>query len=65
MNYINCIIPPMVTPLLDEDTLDLDWLDKLINHLIKGGVDGLFILGTTGEGPSLNYSLIGRKECIT
>jgi len=62
MNYINGIIPPMVTPLLDEDTLDLDGLDKLINHLIEGGVDGLFILGTTGEGPSLNYSL--RNELI-
>ena len=62
MNYINGIIPPMVTPLLDEDTLDLDGLDKLINHLIEGGVDGLFILGTTGEGPSLNYSL--RSELI-
>jgi len=62
MNYINGIIPPMVTPLLDEDTLDLVGLDKLINHLIEGGVDGLFILGTTGEGPSLNYSL--RIELI-
>ena len=62
MNYINGIIPPMVTLLLDEDTLDLDGLDKLINHLIEGGVDGLFILGTTGEGPSLSYSL--RNELI-
>ena len=62
MNYINGIIPPMVTPLLDENTLDLIGLDKLINHLIEGRVDGLFILGTTGEGPSLNYSL--RIELI-
>ena len=62
MNYINGIIPPMVTPLLDEDTLDLDGLDKLIDHLIEGGVNGLFILGTTGEGPSLSYSL--RNELI-
>jgi len=62
MNYINGIIPPMVTPLLDEDTLDIAGLDKLIDHLIEGGVNGLFILGTTGEGPSLNYSL--RSELI-
>ena len=47
----------MVTPLLDEDTLDLKGCEKLVNHLIGGGVHGLFILGTTGEGPSLKQSL--------
>ena len=51
------IIVPMVTPLLDEDTLDLKGCEKLVNHLIGGGVHGLFILGTTGEGPSLKQSL--------
>lgn len=56
------IVPPMVTPLLDDDTLDIEGLKKLIDHLIKGGVNGLFILGSTGEGPSLNYSL--RIELI-
>lgn len=52
----------MVTPLRDEDNLDLKGCEKLINHLIDGGVHGLFILGTTGEGPSLKYSL--RMELI-
>jgi hypothetical protein len=47
----------MVTPLLDEDTLDIAGLEKLVNHLIEGGVNGIFILGTTGEGPSLGCSL--------
>lgn len=52
----------MVTPLLDDDTLDVTGLHKLIDHLLEGGVDCIFILGTTGEGPSLNYSL--RNELI-
>ena len=50
----------MVTPLLDNKTLDSQGLDRLIEHLIDGGVHGLFILGTTGEGTSLPYAL--RRE---
>lgn len=56
------IIPPMVTPLRDRDTLDVAGLERLIEHLLAGGVHGLFILGTTGEGPSLSYRL--RQELI-
>ena len=43
------IIPPLVTPLKDNETLDVESLERLIEHLIAGGVHGLFILGTTGE----------------
>jgi dihydrodipicolinate synthase/N-acetylneuraminate lyase len=56
------IIPPLVSPLRDRDTLDVTGLERLIEHLISGGVSGLFILGTTGEGPSLSYRL--RRELI-
>jgi 4-hydroxy-tetrahydrodipicolinate synthase len=51
------IIPPMVTPLSDRDTLDVAGLQRLIEHILAGEVQGLFILGTTGEGPSLSYRL--------
>ncbi len=58
------IIPPMITPLENRDALDVAGLERLIEHLLGGGVHGLFILGTTGEGPSLGYrlrsDLIGR-----
>ncbi|MHC4370339.1 MAG: dihydrodipicolinate synthase family protein, partial [Planctomycetota bacterium] len=56
------IIPPLVTPLLDRDTLDTAGLERLIEHVLAGGVHGLFILGTTGEAPSLSYRL--RYELI-
>lgn len=56
------IIPPVITPLTDRDTLDQAGLERLIEHLIFGGVHGLFILGTTGEAPSLGYRL--RRELI-
>jgi len=37
-------------------------LERLVERLITNGVSGLFILGTTGEGPSLSYRL--RRELI-
>jgi dihydrodipicolinate synthase/N-acetylneuraminate lyase len=56
------IIPPMITPLRGRDELDVAGLEKLIEHILGGGVNGLFILGTTGEGPGLSYRL--RRELI-
>jgi 2-dehydro-3-deoxy-D-pentonate aldolase len=57
------IIPPMVTPLKENGELDDQGLQRLIEHLISGGVHGIFLLGSNGEGPSLTYAL--RKELIT
>jgi len=52
----------MITPLRGRDELDVAGLERLIEHILAGGVSGLFILGTTGEGPSLGYRL--RRELI-
>ncbi len=52
----------MVTPLDQDLNLDREGLERLIEHLIKGGVHGIFILGTTGEAPNLPYSV--RAELI-
>lgn len=54
---IKGIIPPMLTPLSGKDELDVKGMENLIEFIIKGGVHGVFILGTTGEGPSLSYKL--------
>jgi 4-hydroxy-tetrahydrodipicolinate synthase len=56
------IIPPMITPLKSQDELDVAGLERLIEHILAGGVHGLFLLGTTGEGPSLSYRL--RRELL-
>jgi len=56
------IIPPLVTPLRANETLDVESLERLIEHLIAGGVHGLFVLGTTGEEQSLSYDI--RKQMI-
>ena len=57
------IIPPLVTPLRDIDAIDEPGLQGLIEHVIAGGVHGVFVLGTTGEAPSLSYRL--RRELIS
>jgi 4-hydroxy-tetrahydrodipicolinate synthase len=45
-----------------RDRLDHDGLARLIEHVIAGGVSGIFVLGTTGEAPSLSYAL--RREMV-
>jgi 2-dehydro-3-deoxy-D-pentonate aldolase len=53
---IRGVVPPMVTPLATDEELDQRGLNQLVEHLIQGGVHGIFILGTTGEGLSLSHS---------
>jgi dihydrodipicolinate synthase/N-acetylneuraminate lyase len=62
MTKLAGIIPPMITPLRGRDELDVPGLERLIEHVLSGGVSGLFILGTTGEGPGLSYRL--RREVV-
>jgi len=50
-NKVFGIVAPMVTPFLNDNSIDQDSTYKLMDYLIEGGVHSLFILGTTGEGP--------------
>lgn len=56
------IIPPMVTPLAAPDRIDQEGAAKLVEHLIEGGVSGIFLLGTCGEGPALSFKM--RSELV-
>ena len=47
----------MATPLIDADHLDEPGIQRLIEYILAGGVHGLFLLGTTGEGPHLSHQL--------
>lgn len=51
------IVPPLVTPLSGRDAIDETGTRRLLEHVIDGGVHGVFILGTTGEAPSLSHAL--------
>ena len=52
----------MVTPLDAKRRLDKKGTRNMVRHLLKGGVDGIFLLGTTGEGPHLSYAV--REELV-
>lgn len=56
------VIVPLVTPLLSCDELDVPGLDRLMDHVIQGGVHGIFLLGTTGESAALSGRL--RRELV-
>jgi len=56
------VIPPVVSPMLTPDRLDGPAVGRIVEHLISGGVSGLFVLGTTGEGPSLTDQM--RYEMV-
>ncbi|TCL64254.1 4-hydroxy-tetrahydrodipicolinate synthase [Hydrogenispora ethanolica] len=43
------VIVPLVTPLHNDETVDVPALRRVINYIIKGGVHGIFPLGTSGE----------------
>jgi 4-hydroxy-tetrahydrodipicolinate synthase len=47
------VLPPMVTPLDAEERLDEAGLERQIDRLLTAGVHGIYLLGSTGEGPAL------------
>lgn len=53
MTKLSGVIPPMITPLTESGDIDITGLERLVNHLVDGGVSGIFALGSSGEGPWL------------
>ncbi|MFC7531504.1 dihydrodipicolinate synthase family protein [Actinoplanes sp. GCM10030250] len=43
------VVPPVCTPLTPDFEVDVDSLRRLVDFQIAGGVDGLFILGSSSE----------------
>lgn len=46
----------LVTPFKQDQTIDFNALEKLVDHVIDGGVDYLVALGTTAETPTISAS---------
>ncbi|WP_017294015.1 4-hydroxy-tetrahydrodipicolinate synthase [Geminocystis herdmanii] len=47
------VLTAMVTPFKEDLSINYDVAEKLADHLVNNGSDGLVICGTTGESPSL------------
>lgn len=44
------IIPPILTPMNPDETINLEELRNQIERMLEGGVHGIFPVGTNGEG---------------
>ncbi|MBP8604569.1 MAG: dihydrodipicolinate synthase family protein [Phycisphaerae bacterium] len=57
-NGVKCqgVIVPMATPFTLEGHIDAKAVHRIVEHLIGGGVDGIFVLGTTGEAASISLA---------
>ena len=60
MKNIEGIQVLLSTPMLEDGRLDYESLERLIEHVIQGGVHGIILLGSTGEFFSLSDQ--ERKE---
>ena len=58
MNYepFGRVITAMITPFAEDGSVNYAVAEKLANHLVENGSDGLVICGTTGESPTLSWS---------
>ena len=52
----------LITPFNNDNTIDYLSIDKLLNHVINGGVNYVVLLGTTGE--SVTLSLKEKNKII-
>ena len=48
------VLPALVTPLTEDGVVDTPAVDRLVEHVLAGGVSGLVPLGSTGETASLD-----------
>ncbi|MEV5338284.1 dihydrodipicolinate synthase family protein [Streptomyces sp. NPDC052676] len=55
------VVPPVCTPLTPEGEVDVESLHRLLDHLIAGGVHGLFVLGSTSEAA---YLTDGQRRLV-
>ncbi len=62
MSLLRGIVPPLLTPLHPDGTLDLDSLDRLVDHLLNGGADGVFVMGSSGQ---VAYLTDAERDLVT
>jgi dihydrodipicolinate synthase/N-acetylneuraminate lyase len=50
---IRGVLLPIITPFDDRVRVDEEMMRKLVDFHINAGVQGLFVLGSTGQGPAM------------
>ena len=59
------VIPPIITPVDGNENVDRAGLIRVINHVLDGGVHGVFVLGSNGEFYALDFENQQRAVEIT
>ena len=59
-NTYHGIIPPVVTPLADDETLDEEAYARLLTSLCDAGMHGIFAMGSSGEAMNVTRSVWKR-----
>ncbi|NGQ94067.1 4-hydroxy-tetrahydrodipicolinate synthase [Brevibacillus sp. SYP-B805] len=54
MAHFGRLVTAMVTPFDEQLRIDFDKTERLIDHLLATGTEGLVVSGTTGESPTLS-----------
>lgn len=49
VNFIRGVVPPIVTPVDENECVEEQGLRRVVDHVIKGGVHGILALGSNGE----------------
>lgn len=62
IDNIKGVIPPIVTPVYVHENIDPNGLKRVIDHVIDGGVHGVFVLGSHGEFYGLDFKK--QKQAI-
>ncbi|MGW0820033.1 dihydrodipicolinate synthase family protein [Streptomyces sp. NPDC002845] len=55
------VVPPVCTPLTPDREVDVPSLLRLVDHLVAGGVHGLFVLGSSSEAA---YLTDGQRRLV-
>lgn len=59
------VIPPIITPVDSNENVEEAGLKRVINHVLDGGVHGIFVLGSNGEFYALDFENQKRAVEIT
>lgn len=55
-SFIHGVIPPIITPVDEEERVETKALRRVAEHIIKGGVHGILALGSNGEFFALDHT---------
>ena len=58
------VIVPLVTPITPDGDLDEPAVRRIVDHVVAGGVHGVFVLGTTGENTSAPAAMRERLVAV-